>query len=116
MTADKTYNGYTNYETWAVSLWIDNDEGLQTLWTERAQGAYDDADGDTHEEKVENAQNTLREHLKDDFEETMPDLGPSLWADLLNAAMSEVNWHEIAGNMLENVEQPEAEEDEATDE
>jgi hypothetical protein len=23
---DARYNGWTNYETWAVKLWIDNDE------------------------------------------------------------------------------------------
>ena len=26
--ADETYQGWTNYETWAVSLWINQDEAM----------------------------------------------------------------------------------------
>lgn len=108
---DKTYNGWTNYETWNVKLWMDNDQGSQEYWQEQAQAAWDATDDDEDEkERAEEAVSSLRETLKDEFEQAECDLletagaSASMWADLLGAAMSEVNWHEIAESLMEEVE------------
>jgi len=80
---DKKYNGYTNYETWGVCLWIDNDQNLQDCAREIVQHKNLD-DG------------SAAQALKEWMTAAMPDLGPTIWADLLAGAMSEVNWQEVA--------------------
>lgn len=97
---EKTYNGWTNYETWAVKLWIDNDEGPQNYWQEQAEEAFDRAEPERFFTKSERALLDLADALKELHEEALPEL-TGFAADLLNAAMSEVNWREIAENLLQ---------------
>jgi hypothetical protein len=100
-TTDKTYNGWTNYETWAVKLWLDNDEGSQEL----QRGLLDQAKA-TPKVNVwtiqETVKFTLADLLKDTIDEMRDDLnmGASMFTDLLGAALSEVNWNEIAENII----------------
>lgn len=102
--ADK-YNGWTNYETWCVNLWLTNDEGSYNGWTEQAQTAFDGAtDRGIGISRTEQAMIDLADCLKDEITEQAPELEASMYSDLLNAALSEVNWYEIAGAFMEIIE------------
>lgn len=81
------YNGWTNYETWNVALWIDNDRGLADEVTSMARRQTK-----TYE---------LGQEIKGFIEELCPDLGASMFADLLNASLREVNWYEIAEHYID---------------
>lgn len=113
---DTTYNGWKNYETWLVSLWIDNEESSSTYWNERGREALADAEGSksayakfTGTEvftQREWAAIALADDLKTNFEEASESMlegagqSASFWADLLGAALSEVNWREVAEHYL----------------
>lgn len=90
------YNGWTNYETWVVSLWLDNDQVTQEHWREQAAESLDG-------ESVEDATQILAERLQEEHEDSMPSEGVegTMWGDLLSGALSDVNWSEIAQAMVD---------------
>lgn len=110
--ADTTYNGWTNYETWCVNLYLDNEQATQEEWQDEARSclevAREDLDAVSDEpvtdEKVrEEAIFVLSRFMKDEFcGESSPDV-PGFYGDLLRAALSEVNWHEIARHYIDAV-------------
>ena len=79
-----SYNGYTNYETWCVALWISGDEGLYRYWRDQAR-------------RLDN--NALRQALKDEFNEGTPIETANVYADLLQSALDAVNWDEVADSL-----------------
>jgi hypothetical protein len=94
---DKSYNGWSNYETWAVKLGMDDDEGSQELYQELAARCVKECG-------KEKATHTLAVVVKGIIDEDSPDLGASMYADLLGSALDNVDWREIAESLIEDLD------------
>jgi hypothetical protein len=96
------YNGWTNYETWNIKLWMDNAESIYHYWEEKTKQAA------TIKE--------LADALKEYYDENIPEDVVGSYLDILTAALEEVNWREIAESLWEEWREEdtaEGEEDEA---
>ena len=75
---EEGYQGWKNYETWAVALWLDNYQGSYEYWRERIEEL-------TSEVGPDDAVHELADELQADHEEAKPELD-GVWGDLLNGA------------------------------
>src|SRR3954466_6699808 len=91
----RNYNGWTNYETWVVRLWLDNEEPSYRYWTGQASRWHGRCD----------AACRLAEQLKEELSDGSPVNEPTVYGDLMNAALEEVNWLEIAESYLEDLDE-----------
>ncbi|MGI9459143.1 MAG: DUF7249 family protein [Pirellulales bacterium] len=97
----KEYNGWTNYETWLVNLWMDNCEGAQQYWSEIAQESIDQHNDNCEPENWFYFEEMLKEML-DDLVHGSDATVAFMAADLLNAAISEVDTRAIAQAWVAN--------------
>lgn len=103
-TTDTTYNGWTNYETWLVDIWLSNDEGTWDMLADlvSAIGPRVVSEGEPYEyalSRETRISDELSEFVSEYINEYMfsDTIEPSgLPADLINAALSRVNWYELA--------------------
>lgn len=76
------HNGYKNWETWNLALWLTNDEAIYHAAREAARGGPDE----------------LREMVEDEN----PLVGlPSWYGDVVAMAINEVAWDEVAAALLD---------------
>lgn len=99
---ERKYNGWSNYETWVVRLWLDNEEPSYRYWTGQARVWHG----------RERAAYRLAEQLREELTEASPVNEPTVYGDLMNAALEEVNWLEIAESYLDEIGDEAAEEGE----
>ena len=103
----ETYSGWTNRETWALMLWINNDEGLLDM-------AHEYIAGYTREAKIENLTyetfKALQEWTESMFTrsgyvETFGDTWPDSLADIAEdiGSLYRINYYECAESILSDI-------------
>lgn len=83
-TVATEYNGWTNHETWVVNLWMTGDQGYYQQLCEIVSS------GDSLDDQAEALEDFIRSEYDGD--------SSSIWADLINDSLDEVNWREIVEN------------------
>ena len=100
----RKYNGWTNYETWLLALWFDNEPSSYAYWREVADElacdeavpvSYDDSRPATYR-----LANRMRLEIEAAAEVRLGEHA-DVFSDLLSAALSEIAWLEIADHVLD---------------
>lgn len=91
----KDYQGWKNYPTWAIQLWLFNDQATYNFWVSQAK-AYQGQEGGKW--KLADA---IKESLETDspFEDSKRTA--DVYNDLLTWAISQADYGEIAEAFLE---------------
>lgn len=83
---DERYNGWKNYQTWCVNLWLENSEEVMWRFQRLANGGVAEA--------------ALADGIQAYFETLNPlEDEPSIFTDLLTNALQQVDWFEIAQSL-----------------
>ena len=96
-----------NFETWNMKLWIDNDQGMHIYWRQRAQEIKDHPTYINESMSLDRRIVTeLSKELDAHFDNLALDFmgnQASCFADILNNALNEVHWKDIAESLLNDL-------------
>lgn len=100
--SDDKYNGWSNRETWAAALWINNEEGSYREARRLTRRAVADATDTDDEDNETIDKDAAAEALASELESVFTpdhDLG-GLAGDLLTHAAGRIDWLDIAEHMI----------------
>lgn len=105
---EDAYNGWTNYATWNVKLWINNSEGDSETFALYARDAVlehceTNDDGELVTPVDDSEKNEAAEQLAKQIEEWVDEQTPSdasCITDILRAALADIDYNEIAWSMI----------------
>lgn len=101
----KTYNGWSNYETWVYALYLYNEQWSYDETRMLAKTEFERAVADKYMSKREAAIAYLAEVLQNNAETASYELIQikGVFRDLLDAAVSEINFYEIAKSLIDEL-------------
>jgi len=97
---NRTYNGWSNRETWTVNLWTSNDERFVAYIDEQAREIICGClENDEDQDAATSSLGTcIQEYVGDNEPSTA-----GLYSDLLASALEAVDWDEIAGHYVSDL-------------
>lgn len=103
MPTKQEYNGYTNYETWNCASWLDNEPGTQTAMQEKASEFVEAMENPHDPDEETGTTSMLADFIKDMVDEmeeisALPVTG--MFADILQAALREIDYYDIAESQI----------------
>lgn len=104
--SDQTYNGWTNYETWAVGMFLDGNYTGEGTYRDVLELVESAANGNAAErgEALWAVETDLKEYVEREIRGDDAEMHPaSLATDLLGAALDSVNWRELAESKLSEI-------------
>lgn len=92
--ADDTYQGWANRETWALMLWVNNEQGLYEMYREMVRKSGIDAVQESLELNLDSS------HWIDEWGVQIP----RSWAEMAREVGSlwRVDWDEVNSALLED--------------
>ena len=103
---DTTYNGWTNYETWAVGMYLDGNytgQGTYELTIETVREALEQSTYNVLTDK-KNDRYQVSQALKTFVDEMAIETNDTgVATDLLGAAFDRVDWYELADAWIQNL-------------